>query len=87
LRCWDWPATGAVTALYNGQRYEGNPREIPLAAHSQIQLDVGRPLVAPMSSNFPLASDETSAQAIAAAPTRVDHARSGVGLIDVRCGV
>jgi hypothetical protein len=29
-------ATGPVVAIYNGQRYEGNPRNIPLNAHAQI---------------------------------------------------
>src|SRR5579859_4607270 len=40
-------ATGPVTAFYNGKHYIGNPRNIPLGSHVQIQLDVGRPLVAP----------------------------------------
>jgi len=47
------PATGPVIAIYNGQRYEGNPRDIPLNAHAQIQLEVGKPLVAPVSITFP----------------------------------
>jgi hypothetical protein len=47
------PTKGTVTAIYNGQRYEGNPRNIPLSAHAQIQLDVGRPLVAPETITFP----------------------------------
>jgi hypothetical protein len=47
------PATGHVTAIYNGQVYQGNPRSIPLTAHAQIQLEVGRPLVAPESITFP----------------------------------
>jgi hypothetical protein len=47
------PATGPVIALYNGQRYIGNPRDIPLNAHAQIQLDVGTPLIAPQSITFP----------------------------------
>jgi hypothetical protein len=47
------PATGPVTAIYDGKVYEGNPRNIPLSAHAQIQLDVGRPLVAPVSISFP----------------------------------
>lgn len=42
------PAKGPVTALFNGQVWTGNPREIPLDAHAQIQLEVGRPLVAPV---------------------------------------
>jgi hypothetical protein len=46
-------ATGPVTAIYDGQRYVGNPRDIPLSAHAQIQLEVGRPLVAPDVISFP----------------------------------
>jgi hypothetical protein len=47
------PASGVVTAIYNGRLFKGNPRQIPLTAHAQIQLDVGRPLVAPVSIGFP----------------------------------
>lgn len=47
------PASGAVTAFYNGQRWTGSLRDIPLNAHAQIQLDVGSPLVAPESIRFP----------------------------------
>jgi hypothetical protein len=47
------PAKGKVTAIYNGQVYQGNPRDIPLTAHAQIQLEVGTPLVAPESITFP----------------------------------
>jgi len=47
------PAKGHVTALYNGQVYRGNPRNIPLTKHAQIQLEVGAPLVAPESITFP----------------------------------
>ena len=47
------PARGAVTAIYNGQVYLGNPRDIPLRKHAQIQLQVGKPLVAPVSITFP----------------------------------
>ncbi len=47
------PVTGPVTALYNGQVYQGNPRDIPLTAHAQIQLEVGKPLVAPQHITFP----------------------------------
>jgi hypothetical protein len=46
-------ALGHVTAFVDGRPYEGNPRNIPLFAHAQIQLDVGRPLVAPESIQFP----------------------------------
>ena len=41
------PVSGHVVAIYNGQVYTGNPRDIPLNAHAQIQLEVGTPLVAP----------------------------------------
>jgi hypothetical protein len=47
------PAAGSVTAFVNGRRYSGDPRAIPLLAHAQIQLDVGRPIVAPESITFP----------------------------------
>jgi hypothetical protein len=47
------PATGHVVALYDGKLYEGNPRDIPLNAHAQIQLEVGTPLVAPETVTFP----------------------------------
>jgi hypothetical protein len=47
------PAAGRVVAVYNGQRYLGNPRDIPLTAHAQIQLEVGRPLIAPVRIRFP----------------------------------
>ncbi len=47
------PATGHVVALYNGQVYQGNPRDIPLTAHAQIQLMVGTPLVAPEQISWP----------------------------------
>jgi hypothetical protein len=47
------PATGPVIAIYDGKRYQGNPRDIPLNAHAQIQLEVGTPLVAPQAITFP----------------------------------
>ena len=47
------PALGRVVALDNGQVYRGNPRDIPLTAHAQIQLEVGTPLVAPETITFP----------------------------------
>ncbi len=47
------PAIGPVVAIYNGQRYEANPRDIPLNAHAQIQLEVGKPLIAPVKITFP----------------------------------
>jgi hypothetical protein len=42
-----------VTALYDGKVYQGNPRDIPLNAHAQIQLEVGKPLIAPQHITFP----------------------------------
>jgi hypothetical protein len=47
------PAAGHVVALYNGQVYQGNPRDIPLNAHAQIQLEVGTPLIGPEQITFP----------------------------------
>ena len=47
------PAQGHVVAIYNGQVYQGNPRDIALTAHAQIQLQVGTPLVAPEQITFP----------------------------------
>jgi hypothetical protein len=52
---WGQPlsASRVVVALYNGQVFQGNPRDIPLTAHGQIQLEVGTPLVAPEKITFP----------------------------------
>ena len=47
------PARGNVVAIYNGQVFQGNPRDIPLTAHAQIQLEVGTPLVGPEHITFP----------------------------------
>jgi hypothetical protein len=47
------PTIGRVTAFYNGRLFRGNPRDIPLSRHAQIQLDVGRPRVAPAVISFP----------------------------------
>jgi hypothetical protein len=47
------PARGKVTVIYNGQVYHGNPRNLTLTAHAQIQLEVGTPLVAPQSISWP----------------------------------
>src|SRR5208282_2454411 len=47
------PASGHVVAIYNGQVYQGNPRDIPLNAHAQIQLQVGTPLIEPQHITFP----------------------------------
>lgn len=42
-------AKGPVTAFFNGKLYKGNPRNLPLGDHYQIQLDVGTPIVAPVN--------------------------------------
>jgi len=47
------PATGKVTVFFTGPGkkpalYTGNPRNLPLGDHYQIQLDVGTPIVAPV---------------------------------------
>ncbi|HEY3922383.1 MAG TPA: hypothetical protein VGL76_09745, partial [Gaiellaceae bacterium] len=47
------PAKGKVTAIVDGQVWDGDPRRIPLSSHAQIQLEVGRPLVAPEHITFP----------------------------------
>jgi hypothetical protein len=47
------PARGAVTAIVNRSVWTGDPCRIPLLKHSQIQLEVGKPLVAPQSITFP----------------------------------
>jgi len=47
------PARGLVTVLFDGRVFTGNPRQIPLLAHAQIQLEVGKPLVAPERITFP----------------------------------
>lgn len=47
------PVTGTVTAFYGGKLYTGaDLRAIPLTAHAEIQLDIGRPLVAPEVTNL-----------------------------------
>jgi hypothetical protein len=46
------PAHGPVTSFVNGHSFAGDPRNIPLAAHAVIQLDVGRQ-VGPQPFMFP----------------------------------
>jgi hypothetical protein len=46
-------AHGPVTAIVNGSVWTADPRSIPLTAHAQIQLEVGRPLVMPETIRFP----------------------------------
>ena len=47
------PARGPVAALIDGRVFTGNPREIPLLPHAQIQIEVGTPLLAPEHITFP----------------------------------
>lgn len=46
-------AKGTVVALYDGKVYTGDPRNIPLTAHAQIQLEIGKPLVTPIQITWP----------------------------------
>ncbi len=55
FRIWNQPlgsdrvagARGLVTATVNGKRWRGDPTEIPLTEHADIELAVGRPVPAP----------------------------------------
>jgi hypothetical protein len=47
------PARGSVTAFVDGVSWNGDPRTIPLAARTVIQLDVGAPLIAPQPFTWP----------------------------------
>ena len=40
------PAKGALTVFVDGVRYTGNPADIVLKSHEDIQIDVGTPAVA-----------------------------------------
>ena len=44
---------GPVTAFVNGEKYDGELREIALKAHNQITLEVGTPIVPPPNYAFP----------------------------------
>jgi hypothetical protein len=46
------PARGHVTVLVNGKVFTGNPQNVPLTKHAEIQLEVGTPLVAPESISW-----------------------------------
>ena len=46
------PAHGKVTVIVNGQVFKGNPRDVPLGSHENLQLEVGAPLVAPVTINW-----------------------------------
>lgn len=43
------PAIGTVVAFYNRRHYLSDPRDIPLTPHANVQLDVGSPLVGPIT--------------------------------------
>ncbi len=47
------PERGRVTAFLNGKVYTGNPSDIPLLKHAQIQLVVSKPLITPETITFP----------------------------------
>jgi hypothetical protein len=44
---------GRVTAFYNGKVWTASPAKIPLTDEAQIQLDLGKPLIAPEHIVFP----------------------------------
>ena len=60
FRIWNQPlgtdriagARGAVTATVNGKRWPGDPTEIPLTEHADIELAVGRPVPASTSVDW-----------------------------------
>ncbi len=45
------PAIGTLTAFVNGQPFTGNPRDIQLTAHGDVQLDIGT-VVPPQSLDW-----------------------------------
>ena len=47
------PFKGPVTAFVNGSPYNGDLATIPLRAHQQIVLEVGKPVVPPPNYTFP----------------------------------
>jgi hypothetical protein len=47
------PARGKVTVFYNGKVWTASPASIPLSSELQVQLDVGKPVVAPEQIKFP----------------------------------
>lgn len=46
------PARGPVITFVDGRRFAGDPRNVPLAAHAVIQLDVGSPVPPPVGFGF-----------------------------------
>jgi hypothetical protein len=47
------PASGKVTTFLNGKVWTGSAAAVPLSSETQIQLDIGTPLVAPEHIVFP----------------------------------
>jgi hypothetical protein len=47
------PARGKVTVIINGQVFLGNPRQAPLGSHENLQVEVGGPLIAPQTIDWP----------------------------------
>lgn len=48
------PARGKVTVIVNGRVFAGNPRNAPLGSRENLQLDVGTPLIAPETIDWPV---------------------------------
>lgn len=46
------PAKGKVTAIVNGAVYRGDPRDIPLGSHENVTLEVGTPLLTPVTIDW-----------------------------------
>jgi hypothetical protein len=46
------PAHGKVTVIVNGRVFTGNPRNAPLGSRENLQLEVGTPLVAPVTIDW-----------------------------------
>ncbi len=47
------PYAGGVSAFVNGSPYAGDPALIPLTAHNEITLEIGKPIVPPPNYTFP----------------------------------
>jgi hypothetical protein len=46
---------GKVTTYYDGKVWKGDPKNLPLTNHTEVQIDVGSPVVAPEHITFPKA--------------------------------
>ncbi|HEX4833814.1 MAG TPA: hypothetical protein VH478_22295 [Trebonia sp.] len=46
------PARGKVTVTVNGQVFTGNPRDVALGSHENLQVQVGTPLVQPATIDW-----------------------------------